>query len=190
MKKFLFNYNQLATCFGMNRATVERRLKNIPHHSKIGRIKFFMIGDVAELKESRDKQKVLAQTNKAYHPNSTDIEPSDDIETDPTKMSPIGRINYYKAEDLKQASILKGYKNDLESGKLMEAIEVEPTIAEAFKKIALVMDTLPDLLERDGIIGSADVESVINIMDKSRQQLAIDLSEISPETKKFNDENY
>ena len=189
--KFLFNISQLALAFNKSKPTVKEMLHGINPSERKGKSFLYHIGDVARLVETRDAMQVEKFTNEQYkekphNTNSTHVDDSGDVITDPEQMSAIQRINYYKAEDLRQSAMLKQHKNDMESGKLMVATEVERTIAEAFKKIALVMDTLPDLLECDGIIGSNDIERVINVLDNSRKQLAIDLTGISPSTASIN----
>ena len=191
-EKFVFNIKMLSLAFDIDRTTVTNMIQGVKPIGKKGRSLLYDIKDVATLKETRDSMLVEKFTNNKYkdkphHSNSTtDPDNSDGLITDPEQMTPVQRINYYKAEDLRQSAQLKQHKNDVESGKLMIALDVERTVAEAFKKIALVMDTLPDLLERDGIIGSSDIERVIDVLDKSREQLAIDLSEISPMTEDIN----
>lgn len=190
--KFMFNIKMLSLAFEIDRTTLSNMISGVNPVDKKGRSLIYDIKDVAQIIETRDSMLVEKFTNNKYkdkphHSNSTITgSEEDELITDPEQMSPVQRINYYKAEDLRQSAQLKQHKNDVESGKLMVAVEVERTIAEAFKKIALVMDTLPDLLERDGIIGSSDIERVINVLDKSREQLAIDLSEISPATEEIN----
>lgn len=191
--KFIFNINQLVLAFATNRNKLLKMIENVDPIEIKGKAKFYNINDVASINDCRNPDIVINSTpfnHRPHHSNSTytgSESEEDEIITDPRDMSPTQKINYYKAEDLMQSAMLKQLKNDTETGKLMIAQEVERTIAESFKKIALVLDTLPDLLERDGIIGSGDIEKVINVLDNSRQQLAIDLSEISPKTKDIND---
>lgn len=188
--KFMFNINMLSLAFDINKSTVRNMLTHISTVERKGNSKFYDIKDVATLTESRDLYAVERSTNnkyKSHHTNSTAvINPDDEIVNDPEQMNSIEKINYYKAEDLRQSAQLKQHKNDVESGKLMVATNVERTTAEAFKKIALVLDTLPDLLERDGIIGSGDIEKVIRVLDNSRQQLTVDLTDIAPAVKEIN----
>jgi len=183
-KKFLFNINMLSLAFDIEKPTLRKMIGGILPVEKEGRALIYDIKDVAKIIETRESMMVEKYKNQQYKINNP--EPEDEIIDDPEQMNPLQRINYYKAEDLRQSAQLKQYKNEVESGKLMVAQDVERTIADAFKKIALVMDTLPDLLERDGIIGSGDIEKVINVMDKSREQLAIDLSDIAPAVDEIN----
>ena len=62
-------------------------------------------------------------------------------------------------------------------GELIPAREVEIGLAGAYKTLALTLDTLPDALERDGVISSDEIGRVIDIMDSAREQLANDLLE-------------
>ena len=174
--KLLFTVAQLASTFNYNAITIRKMVKGVPIHSKIGRGIVYLLSDVASLNDVRDP----------YIPEEPKEPPP--LETDPAKMNPLERIDHYKAEDLLQSSLIKKRKNNVEDGKLMVAHEVERVIAEAFKKIALTLDTLPDLLERDGIISSSDITKTIDVLDRSREQLAVDLGEISQATLDINDE--
>jgi hypothetical protein len=104
-----------------------------------------------------------------------------DLITDPDDMAPADRRLHYQAEDLKQAAQIKARRNEIESGQLLEAGSVERVLAQAFKVLALTLDTLPDLLERDGLIQTSDVERIVEIVDNSRAQLAGDLASMSPD---------
>jgi len=74
----------------------------------------------------------------------------------PEKMTPPDRRTHYQAEDTKQAAELKRRKNELEERLLIPATEIVQTLAHAFKTVALTLDTLPDALERDGLLASTD----------------------------------
>lgn len=193
--KFLFNIKLLALAFDIDRTRLTHMISKVDPVARKGRSLIYDIKDVAQIVETRDAMLVEKFTKgehkKPHHPNSTTSGIAEDedgeIINDPEEMNALQKINFYKAEDLKQSALAKKYKNDIEEGKLLIGVDTERVTAEAFKKIALVLDTLPDLLERDGIIGSGDIERVINILDNSRDQLAIDLSEISPATKDIND---
>ena len=108
-------------------------------------------------------------------------------ETDPSKMKPADRRVHYQAEDLKEAAELKKRKNELESGAVIAAVEVERALAEAFKVIALLLDTLPDIIERDGMLAPSDIPSIITLLDGAREQLANDLSKFSDEVAEINE---
>jgi len=102
----------------------------------------------------------------------------EDIALNPEKRNPKERLLHYEAEDSKQSARLKQRKNDVESGNLIHAVEVEQVLAQAFKTVALTLDTLPDALERDGMINGADVEGAIALIDEARTKLADELADL------------
>lgn len=157
---------QLAEAYRTSSVTVAKRLQGILPIERIGPTDYYRLADVCELKDVRVEAGIA--------------DPEEENITDPDKMPPDKRRLFYQAEDLRQAAELKARKNAIESGRLLEATHVERTIAEAFKTLALTLDTLPDLFERDGLIQTADVERVIEIVDNSRNQLATDLTKLSP----------
>jgi len=172
--KLRFTVKQLADGFGFSAATVRKRLGGTPPVGKRGNYTVYLLRDIAELIDVRDP----------YVPQ----EPDDATEeTDPDKMSPKARLTHYQAEDVKQASEAKHRKNMVENRQLVPAELLERSLAQAFKTVALVLDTLPDALERDGVIASSDVQSIIRIVDSCRDQLANDMSSLAPEVVEIND---
>lgn len=163
-----FTKNQLARAFGTSVPTITKKIGNVSPIAKRGNAFVWHMADVLELKDSRTP----------YIPPEPQQPPPP--ESDPDKMNPKDRIDHYKAEELRQTAISKQRKNAVDAGRLLDAEQTERVIAEAFKKVALTLDTLPDLLERDGIIGSADVPKIIAILDSSREQLAADFLDIAP----------
>ena len=169
-----FTVKQLAEAFGTSSQTVRKMLGDTPPIGKRETANVWLLKDVSELKDVRDP----------YIPQAPDEEA---IETDPDKMKPSDRRTHYQAEDLKQAAELTARKNDLERRGVIPSIEVEQALAQAFKSIALLLDTLPDALERDGMIASSDIHSIIAIVDSAREQLANDLTKLSPIVEEINE---
>lgn len=180
--KVRFSKSELGFAFGMSLPTVVKHIGDIAPIGKRGNSIVWRLSDVADLKDVRDHIK------KSYvnQYNMHESDDPDDIELDPDKMKPADRRVHYQAEDLKQAALLKSRKNAIESRELIPAHEVETALAQAFKTIALTLDTLPDSLERDGLISSGDIEKVITLLDRSREQLSGDLSALSPEVQLTN----
>lgn len=128
--------------------------------------------------------------------NTTQQSPTDNIDQqvaeikrnleEPDDLTLNERKVFFQTEDIRQAYIAKHRKNEIEARTLIPASEVEMVLGKAFKSIALLLDTLPDNLERDGIIKNSDIDSVIKIIDNSRGQLATELSELSPECQLMN----
>lgn len=161
-----FSRNQLSAIFGISVPTITKMVGSTMPAARRNGGMVYHLKDVATLLDIR---KI----------NDPDIEDDEEFETDPDKMKPADRRMHYQAEDLKQAAAIKSRRNDVEAGQLLEAVEVERVLAQAFKTLALTLDTLPDMLERDGLIETHDVERIIEIVDNSRAQLANDLSKMS-----------
>jgi len=162
---FYFNREELAETFGLARSTVCKMIKEIPHVGVRDRGLVWHISDVTTLKNAQKKKQHKVVEN--------------NVEVNLEKRNPKERLLHYQAEDSKQSARLKQRKNDVESGNLIHAVEVEQVLAQAFKTVALMLDTLPDALERDGMINGADVERAIVLIDIAREQLANDLANLS-----------
>jgi len=173
--KLLFTLPQLSAAYGVHATTVRKMIGNIKPAQSSNRAQVWLLGDITTLNDVR----------KPYIPPEPDEEV---IETDPDKMKPADRRVHYQAEDLKEASELKRRKNDLESGAVIAAVDVERALAEAFKVVALLLDTLPDIIERDGILAPSDIPPIIDLLDGAREQLANDLSKLSDEVGRLNEE--
>jgi len=159
-----FSREELGETFQLARSTVCKMIRGIPHAGVRDRALVWHISDVSTLKDARlpKQQEIIVRY----------------LENEPNKMKPADRRTHYQAEDLKQAALLKQRKNDLESRELLPSYEVQTCLAEAFKKVALTLDTLPDALERDGFIGSPDVEGTVALIDVTRTKLADALAKL------------
>jgi len=171
--KVLFTIKQLCDEYNFSRNTVLKMIGDTPPSGFRNNANVWRLSHVTSLDDVRPK----------YEPQKPDVEPEI---TDPDKMPPKMQLTYYQAQDAKNASELKQRKNMVESRQLIPAFEVEQVLAEAFKPIALLLDTLPDALERDGIIASSDAEALIAIVDSGREQLAETLAKLSPEVRDVN----
>lgn len=164
-----FNREELAETFGVARSSVCKMIRGIPHAGVRGRGLVWHLSDVSSMKDSR-----LTEIQKKRDKEAEQAL----IELEPERMHSSDRRTHYQAEDLKQSALLKQRKNDLESGKLIPSYEVQTCLAEAFKKVSLTLDTLPDALERDGYIASTAVEGAIAIIDEARIKLADELANL------------
>jgi len=172
--KIRFTNQQLSEAYSLSPNTIKKMIGLTPPSGKRKNAVVWNIADVSTLNDVREP----------YIPQL----PNEEVtETDPNKMKPADRRTHYQAEDLKQASELKKRKNDLERRSVIPAAEVESVLSQAFKVIALLLDTLPDALERDGMIAASDIHAIIAIVDSSREQLASDLSGLVPEIEEIND---
>ena len=164
-----FSREELGDAFQLARSTVCKMITGIDPSGVRERALVWLISDVSTLNDAR---LIQAQRNREQEANLALIK------LDPAKMPPSDRRTHYQAEDLKQSALLKQRKNDLESCKLIPSYEVQTCLAEAFKKVALTLDTLPDALERDGYLNSRDVEGAIALIDKARTKLADELANL------------
>lgn len=178
----LFSVPELAEMFGVSAPTAKKRIASIDPITTLKNIKFYDISEVAVFMDCRKSGGYVNQHG-SYDPNKV-------VSDNPDEMTPAERNLHWKAEDLKQATKLKERKNMVEARMLIPAHEVELSLASAFKTIALTLDTLPDSLERDGIISSGDIETIISILDSSREQLANDLTDLSPITATIQEEYF
>lgn len=170
-EKNAYTLTQLADTFGTSRPTVIKRLKGIEHIGMKGKSHLYDISDVAYLIDMRER----------YAPPTK----PDEIITDPEKMKPADRRTHFQAEDLKEAARIKRRRNLVEDGELLKASDVEKHVAEAFKQIAMMLDTLPDMLEMDGLVLSSDIDTVIQVIDEARTNLATRLTKLSPDVEEI-----
>lgn len=83
---------------------------------------------------------------------------------DLSKLPPKARLDHFKAEREK-------IKLDLETKVLIPASDVESRLARVFKVLATVLDTLPDILERDCGLDSDKVTRLQEAIDSARESL-------------------
>lgn len=89
---------------------------------------------------------------------------SDDGSADPDKLDPFKRQAHYKAEHLK-------LQLEAEQRELLPRIEVEQEQARILRVIALFLDTLPDVLERDCGLAAAMIIAVEKRLDQVREEM-------------------
>ncbi len=186
--KLRFTTAQLAEAFQITHPTVRKMVGATPPIAKRSGAAVWFLNDVAQMRDVRPPYVPPKPLPHNMPKTTRDDEGNEVFESDPDKMKPADRRTHYQAEDLKQASQLKARKNEIESRALIPAAEVERTLAGAFKTIALTLDTLGDSLERDGMIDPSDIGKLMSILDSSREQLAADLSVLSPEVEMLNEE--
>lgn len=83
---------------------------------------------------------------------------------DPDKLKPFERQAHYKAE-------LQKLQLETERREVIPAIEVEQEQARILRIVALMLDTLPDVLERDCGLAVAIVARIEKVLDKVRESL-------------------
>lgn len=89
-------------------------------------------------------------------------------ETDPAKMDPKDRKDWYDAENKRLA-----YESALRE--LIPVDEVRETVAEAFKIVVFALDTLPDRIEHEVGLQADQLKVFLGSIDDARQSLAHNL---------------
>jgi hypothetical protein len=89
---------------------------------------------------------------------------------EPDRMDPYKRQAHYKAE-------LDRLKLEQETRELIPRIEVEQEQARTMRTVALMLDTMPDVLERDCGLSGETLARVERSIDDCREQLHKQLTE-------------
>ncbi len=151
LASFKLNINQLAGITGVHRQTVTARLKN-----------------VAPASGSNSKLKLYAVTDvltelmvPTVTANTEDMPPSD-------------RLAHWKAEN-------ERIKFEQDTGQLIQAEEVAREFSLMAKAVVQVLETLPDVLERDCALSPSAVVRVQKIIDDLRDQIALQVTEAETE---------
>jgi hypothetical protein len=85
-------------------------------------------------------------------------------DADPNKLDPFRRKAHYQAEQAELALAI-------DREEVIRRGDVEETYAAAFKPIRLMLETLPDVLERDAGLSPAQVQRVERSLDELREQM-------------------
>ena len=88
----------------------------------------------------------------------------EDGNIDPSTMTPKDRLDHYRA--LREQS-----KHQQEIGELIPAAEYEQALSSSLKQVAVTLESLPDMLERDAGLPGPAVEKAITIIDALRERL-------------------
>lgn len=139
---FKLNINQLAGITGVHRQTVAARLKN-----------------VEPAPGSNAKLKLFQITDILTELMAPTV--SGELE----EMSPSDRLAHWRAEN-------ERIKFEQETGQLIPADEVAREFSLMAKAIVMVLETLPDVLERDCALSPAAVSRVQSVIDDLRDQMA------------------
>ncbi|NIF58958.1 DUF1441 family protein [Enterobacter sp. Ap-916] len=149
------NINQLAAITDVHRQTVAARLKNV---------------EPAAGSNSKLKLYLIADilTELMIPTVSTNLE----------DMPPADRLAHWKAEN-------ERLKFEQDTGQLIPADEVAREFSLMAKAVVMVLETLPDILERDCALPPVAVSRVQSVIDDLRDQLAqkvLDAKEEEAET--------
>ena len=140
------NKAELAEWFGVSVATVDAWLRRgAPYVQKCGPGK----GWVLDLRD-------VAQW---YYGKS-----AQDTEEDPDKLDPKSRLDWYRGTRERTRHLQ-------EVGDLIPASEYERALSGALKTVAVTLESLPDVLERDAGIEGAAVERAQAVIDRVREGL-------------------
>lgn len=143
------NINQLAAITDVHRQTVAARLKNVPlAPGSNAKLKLYLITDVL---------------SELMIPSAI---PGDD----PSSMIPADRLAHWKAEN-------ERIKFEQETGQLIPAAEVAREFSLLVKSVVMVLETLPDVLERDCALTPAAVTRVQEVIDDLRDQMSLEVVE-------------
>jgi hypothetical protein len=145
------NINQLAGITGVHRQTVAARLKNVP-----------------PAPGSNSKLKLYLITDVL-----TELMiPSVSVSTE--DMQPSDRLSHWKAEN-------ERLKFEQDTGQLIPADEVAREFSVMAKAVVQVLETLPDILERDCALTPVAVSRVQSVIDDLRDQIAQRVLDAEPE---------
>ena len=140
------NKAELAEWFGVSVATVDAWLRRgAPYVQKGGPGR----GWVLDLRD-------VAQW---YYGKS-----AQDTEEDPDKLDPKNRLDWYRGTRERTRHLQ-------EVGELIPAADYERALSGALKTVAVTLESLPDVLERDAGIDGAAVERAQAVIDRVREGL-------------------
>ena len=137
---------RLAEEFGMARATVGKRIRDVglPPAGRRNGYDVYAIADVAPLLVD------------ALSPVAGVVDPRD--------LPPKERKDYFQSEN-------ERLKAEVTIGTLVHVMEVEADYAALMKQVVKLLDTLPDILERDCAMSPEEVTKVQTSCDRLREQL-------------------
>ena len=95
-----------------------------------------------------------------------------EVVTDPNKMAPRDRRDWYESEKIR-------LQVETESGLLITIDEHRDNLANTFKALAMIMDTVPDQLERKHALPANVIDDVQNTFDDFRQGMYDSLAKVS-----------
>lgn len=96
--------------------------------------------------------------------------PSDAEHNDPEKMTPERRLKFYQAEQARDELMVSRRQ-------LIPADEVERGTADLVKSMVSILETLPDILERDAGLSPRAAARVITTIDGFRNEAYLKLSQ-------------
>lgn len=173
MNTVLVTIGHLSRVLGDNPATVNKKLKDVMPAKIIGSYALFLLKDVVVVRDYRINPSRAAPHPKYGAPKDfTGDQP-------PPGATPAELKTFYQAKQAEQGYIKTRTENARSAGELLDRGDVERTIIDAFKVVAHYLDSIGDILERDGVITHAEVAGVDRSVDSIREQMAAALREIT-----------
>lgn len=162
LENFTLNINQLASVTGLHRQTVASRLANVPVAAgSNAKLKLYSVVDILT--------ELIARTT---DPETVDID----------KLLPPDRKAWFQSER-------ERLKFQQETAELIPAAEVSREFSSLAKAVVQVLETLPDILERDCAMTPAAVVRVQKVIDDLRDQIAIKVEQAdAPEQEDMTEE--
>jgi len=155
-KNLRLNINQLAALTDMHRQTVSSKLSCVqPAPGSNPKLKLFSVVDILKELLSRTTSEELVNVD---------------------KMLPPDRKAWFQSER-------ERLKFQQETGELIPASEVVREFSSMAKAVVQVLETLPDILERDCAMTPAAVVRVQKVIDDLRDQIAlkVEMADAPPE---------
>lgn len=139
------NINQLAAITDLHRQTISSRLRNLqPADGSNAKLKLYTLTDILTELFTRNAD-----------PQNIDID----------SLTPQDRKAWFQSEN-------ERLRYEKEAGQLLPAPEVARQFAEMAKAVVQVLETLPDILERDCGLPPASVEMVQDKIDDLRNVIS------------------
>lgn len=149
----LQSVNQLSDLTGFDRRTIRKRLESLQSQPGPGNALLF---------DSKVALRMLFVTASAG-------------EIDPETMSPKERLDHFRAEREKTKLLA-------EAGELIPRDEYRRDLTAVIKLLAVSLESLPDVLERDAGIDGAAVERCRQVIDGLREELYVRLRDMETPT--------
>lgn len=161
LANFTLNINQLASVTGLHRQTIASRLANVRVVAgSNAKLKLYSVVDILTELISRTADPELVEVD---------------------KLPPPDRKAWFQSER-------ERLKFQVETAQLIPASDVRREFSEMAKAVVQVLETLPDILERDCALNAQATHRVQSIIDDLRDQMAQKVFEADTEIEKEEDQ--
>lgn len=171
--RYLFSLSELAEMFGLSQAGAKKVIKDVEPDGKRGRAFVWQLSRVAKL--TGDVELAIQREYESRNDATLgDIQTANKELpiTDLGAMTPAQLKVYFQTVDIQQSYLGKRRINLQKAGELIPKESVREAFVNVFKIITIFFDTLPDVLERDGIVDRGRVDDTIKVVDGVRQDMA------------------